>query len=77
MKNLKLLSLICFLITIESCTKKEHSCQSRKMLKEHSKDVCYDLLPTAGVCGWDGKTYKSECEANKNGMSILYSGPCK
>lgn len=76
MKNL-IIKVSILTIVLSSCIKKEHSCQSRKTLKEHSKDVCYDLLPTAGVCGCDGKTYSSKCEANKNGISIQYESPCK
>jgi hypothetical protein len=69
MKNLKLLSLICFLITIESCTKKEHSCQNLKMKKEHS-GICPENCP--GVKGCDGKTYCNECDANRNGITVVY-----
>ncbi len=77
MKNILKLTVSTLIILNISCTKKEHKCQSRKMLKEHANDVCYYLMPTAGVCGCDGKTYISKCEANKNGMSVAYEGACK
>ncbi len=38
-------------------------------------DVCIEIY--APVCGCDGRTYTSECVANRVGVSAVYAGECR
>ena len=64
------ISIICYCF---GC-KKEHSCQDLKMKRNHS-GICTNDCP--GICGCDGKTYCNECDANKNGITIVSDSPCQ
>lgn len=73
--------LILFAITgimlLNSCDKdelaKDHPCQDTEMKESHSTFCLTNYSP---VCACDGNTYGNECEANRNGMTVLYNGKC-
>jgi hypothetical protein len=58
------------------CWKKEGFCgEPGFCTRIPSAADCQDL-PDAPVCGCDDITYRTECDANLNGVTVAYQGPC-
>ena len=65
--------MLLLVLIIGSCNK-EHECYDEELETSHS-GWCFDNCP--GVCGCNGRTYCSECYAERNGIRIISDKTCK
>lgn len=56
-------------------TSYDYDCPDTKLIQERKDSGCLTDCP--GVCGCDNQTYCNGCEATKNGIRVIYEGPCK
>lgn len=72
MIGLKIIPIVfLFLALCCSCERNDNACYDQSL--KHN-NACTTDCP--GVCGCDGFDYCNECEANRNGITVVSNQPC-